>query len=78
MQGLRAEASMILASLCHLLSCAPGMVKPSCLGVLVVSMDAGAAVAGRSATAAALTAFVREAVTQWPARDASKLWRGMS
>ncbi len=43
------------------------MVKPSCLGVLVVSMVAGDEVEGRSATAAALTEDDRDAQICLPA-----------
>ena len=46
------------------------MVKPSCLGVLVVSMVAGDAVEGRSATAAALTEDERDAQMCLPAQNA--------
>lgn len=43
------------------------MVKPSCLGVLVVSTAAGRAVVGRSATAAELTELDRDAQMRLPA-----------
>jgi hypothetical protein len=45
----------------------PGIVKPSCLGVLVVSTSAGRALTGRSATAAALTEVDRDAQMALPA-----------
>ncbi len=45
----------------------PGMVKPSCLGVFVVSMAAGFAVVGRSATAAAFTEVDSDAQMALPA-----------